>query len=309
MSKIRLIQDMNKMATNIIKRLCQKDVIAILDGDKHLHDSQGNEVSMTYLTGSDIFALFELMNFETHLEYGASRWLIMQEFLERSIDEGRINESLTYIFEKINPHGVGVNRGSFKETSDYTIEVILNELNSILYNSNVSLKCSNKKIIVITDDAVMLDSPTMNEIIDLNYVHALKERCQDDFSTDNIDGVITKSRTMLEEVFIHIIGDEYDEKEYGGKIDCLFEKAKEKCNISKDRVPSSIKDIVASLNSIVNDIAQLRNNYSESHGVGRTRITLSKAEALLVVNSAITLGEYMLSVFQSSSLNDRMQKI
>lgn len=123
----------------------------------------------------------------------------------------------------------------------------------------------------------------------------------------NYDGILTKSRTMLEEVFIYIIGKEYNKKEYNGKIQKLFEKAKSICNINKTNVPKPVEDIVTCLNSIVNDVAQIRNDYSESHGVGQHRIQLSVAETMLVINSAVTLAEYLLSVYSdSSSLNDRV---
>ena len=58
--------------------------------------------------------------------------------------------------------------------------------------------------------------------IALIHVQTLKERCQKDLASDNYEGVITKSRTMLEEVFIYVIGEEYDRREYKGNIGKMF---------------------------------------------------------------------------------------
>ena len=144
--------------------------------------------------------------------------------------------------------------------------------------------------------------------IALIHVQTLKERCQKDLASDNYEGVITKSRTMLEEVFIYVIGEEYDRREYKGNIGKMFDKVKSICNINKDNVPAPIENTTTCLNSIVNEIAQIRKDYSESHGIGKTRVVLSEAETMLVINSSITLAEYVLSVYSGSSLNERTVK-
>ena len=89
--------------TSIIERICQKDILNILIGDTEIKDEDGNIISMTYLKGSDIFALFDVMNLDSTVEYGNSRWIVMRDFIRSSIEAGCLNDSLTYVFDKIEP--------------------------------------------------------------------------------------------------------------------------------------------------------------------------------------------------------------
>jgi hypothetical protein len=50
------------------------------------------------------------------------------------------------------------------------------------------------------------------------------------------------------------------------------------------------------LEKIVSSIAEMRNNNSDAHGVGSQRISISEHHARLLVNSAMTMAEFILSV-------------
>ncbi|WP_410075287.1 abortive infection family protein [Anaerostipes sp.] len=54
--------------------------------------------------------------------------------------------------------------------------------------------------------------------------------------------------------------------------------------------------MLSGLEKIVQSIAEMRNANSDAHGVGSRRIIIRGCEARLVMNSAITFCEYMISV-------------
>ena len=54
--------------------------------------------------------------------------------------------------------------------------------------------------------------------------------------------------------------------------------------------------MLSGLEKIVPSIAEMRNANSDAHGVGSRRIIIRECEARLVMNSAITFCEYMISV-------------
>lgn len=63
-----------------------------------------------------------------------------------------------------------------------------------------------------------------------------------------------------------------------------------------DELDRRIKELLSGLESIVSSIAEMRNNYSDSHGIGSSRIRIKEHHAILVVNSALTMSEFLLSV-------------
>ena len=60
-----------------------------------------------------------------------------------------------------------------------------------------------------------------------------------------------------------------------------------------------VNELLNGINQIVNAVASMRNMNSDAHGVGTSRITINKREALLVANSSMMVAEYWLSVFNN----------
>ncbi|KOR11871.1 hypothetical protein AMC75_12070 [Staphylococcus carnosus] len=55
--------------------------------------------------------------------------------------------------------------------------------------------------------------------------------------------------------------------------------------------------MLSGLEKIVNAVAQMRNNYSDSHGAGSRRIKVNKREAKLIMNATITYCDYLTEIF------------
>jgi hypothetical protein len=56
-----------------------------------------------------------------------------------------------------------------------------------------------------------------------------------------------------------------------------------------------VNSLLSGLEKIVQAVAEMRNANSDAHGVGSRRIVIRESEARLVMNSAITFCEYMIS--------------
>lgn len=141
-----------------IECICQREILDILIGDKKVYDMDGNELSMKYLRGSDIFALFDVMGLETDLQNGYSRWVVMDDFIKASIKANCINASLTYLFKNIDPSKVSYRNVDPKETMNHIIETILNEINLYLIKCDVTIKLVQGKIVVNEGSSPIIDS-------------------------------------------------------------------------------------------------------------------------------------------------------
>ena len=136
-----------------------------------------------------------------------------------------------------------------------------------------------------------------NEYIKTIHSQALKCIAENDF-----DSVVTKSRTLLEEVFCYGIEqkDKEIEMKERGNINKLYKRIRELYNMNtEDNLDNRIKKLLSGLNTIVDAIAEIRNNNSDAHGIGKNRIKISKHHANLVLNSATTLAEFVLSVIEN----------
>ena len=61
-----------------------------------------------------------------------------------------------------------------------------------------------------------------------------------------------------------------------------------------------INKLLSGLENIVQSIAEMRNNGSDSHGLGIKRINISDYHARLAVNSSTIMADFILSVSQNS---------
>ena len=61
-----------------------------------------------------------------------------------------------------------------------------------------------------------------------------------------------------------------------------------------------VNDLINGLNKVVNAIGSMRNIGGDAHGLGENRLRVLDYHARLLVNSAITIAEFMLSVKDSS---------
>lgn len=133
--------------------------------------------------------------------------------------------------------------------------------------------------------------------IDREYIKTLSDRAMSDVNDGNFDSAITKSRTLLEEVFCYVIEKKGETPSESGDIGKLYNQVKQLNNMHQDKdIDKRINGLLSGLEKILSAIAEMRNKGSDSHGIGAKRINISEHTARLFVNSAMTMADFILAV-------------
>ncbi|EGQ2707392.1 abortive infection family protein [Staphylococcus pseudintermedius] len=300
--------------------LASKEIVDLFLGDKRVNSEsddkfESNGYTMPYMTHSDINALapiFGITNIENVSDYNRLNkmaWLIEQcyklnkenKLLKYFLDVTR------YIPNKREETSIYTNEELKKETLK-EVEAYFNHINNILNFSDKKLIYLNKKYKIID---LIEDSQVTHDIdkhINFDYVRNFPFRLKDNLEDENYDTVITQSRTLLEEVYIHIL--EYSNKDYNsakGNLQKLNSMVKTELKMKNNRdYDKRINELLSGLNKINDAIGKMRNENSDSHGVGSKRININRREAKLVMNSAIIICDYILEIFEDNKNNNKI---
>ena len=283
-----------KSGFDLLKR---KDIIQILDGDELLGSQTDKLLRMPYLSGQDLCMLSD--QFGLHQEYGASRWTYLDNLLGYLIERERCDELLCHLFDLERFHHLEslsdptevMNK--HQEICDATID----RINSKLALGRHELQYVGGHFYISeTGSKVVIETPYIKRI-DVPYVLDLSERCKEDFLQGNFDSVISKSRTLIEEVLVHILESKDESVTAKGNIEKLYNQVKNCLNMQQDKsYDGRVNSLLYGLERIVESIGAMRNLNSDAHGVGKNRIKVKEREAKLAMNSAITFCEYILSI-------------
>lgn len=290
--------------------LKSKDIIAILDGDFQIEEVDGIRIAMPYLSGPMLCELSQ--KFGCYQEYywgnsskpNLSRWQYMDNILEYVIKENKVSQLLSYMMakerfsdtlRKLN------NVNDIEKMYKYIVQKVIEQINSILYFGGHELVIINNQYIVKNiDEKISINAPNIN-VVDRDYIKDLSERAMKDIDEGNLDSAITKSRTILEETFCYAIEIKGEEPSDSGDIGKLYKQVKDLYNMHANKdMDKRINKLLSGLENIVQSIAEMRNNGSDSHGLGSKRINISDYHARLAVNSSTTMAEFILSISQNS---------
>ena len=133
------------------------------------------------------------------------------------------------------------------------------------------------------------------------YIKNISERIIADINNKEYDSAITKSRTLLEEVFCFVIEEKDEVPSDKGDIGKLYNHVKQLYNMhqSKD-IDKRINGLLSGLEKILTAISEMRNINSDAHGVGSRRINIEEHHAQLFANSAITMANFILAVYENN---------
>ncbi len=294
--------------SNMFELLRNKSILAILDGDVdfgeiEMIDSKGNiKISMPYLSGPvlcDISSRFGLP-----VTYGwnggtQSRWAYLDDLLVYCIENHRESDLLSFLFSK--GQFVDKLKGHTPEVieSAYTkiVETVVGQINGSLYfGGNELVSVGDRFVIKKIGVPVKVAAPAI-KTIDRDYIVKLSERAMQDVIEGNYDSAITKSRTLLEEVFCYVIEKKGETPSENGDIGKLYNHVKQLYNMHQDKdIDKRINGLLSGLEKILSAIAEMRNKGSDSHGVGAKRINIAEHHARLFVNSAMTMADFVLAV-------------
>ncbi len=300
------------MKSNKFELLREKGILSILDGDVDFGTLVFNDIdtdikiSMPYLSGP---ALCEISNkFGLPITYGwnggaQSRWVYLDNLFVHCIRNNRESDLLSFLFSKGQfAHKL---KGQTPDAIEYAhtkiVDTVIKQINGALYfGGNELVQIGTTFVVREIGSTVTVATPSVTTI-DRAYIKDISERAMKDVLDENYDSAITKSRTLLEEVFCYVIERKGGEPSESGDIGKLYNQVKELYNMHQCKdMDKRINGLLSGLEKILSAIAEMRNKGSDSHGVGAKRITIADHHARLFVNSAMTMADFVLAVSEKA---------
>lgn len=281
--------------------LINRKVIDILIGDTVVLGSYG----LPYMSGPDLCQVCSQFGLSKTYTWGgvnSSRWTYMQSLLVFMNKQGRVSELLCYLFDHVRFSYLN-SLGDIEKINETHRQIV----NAAIDNINAQLLAARKELRVLNNSFVLSDIGTKTVIetpkikaVTYQYIRELPERIKDDLQNKDYDSVITKSRTLLEEVLIYII-EKLTKERYksNGDLIKIYQEATGLLNMRQKREwDKRVNELLGGLHKIVNAISSMRNMNSDAHGAGAGRLNINEREALLAANSARMLAEYWLSIYE-----------
>ena len=292
--------------------LKDKEIISLMIGDEKISANMSFQtLIMPYMSGKDICDLANLLGLKIiYNEEKLSRKEYMERVLDYSIENNLINKLFKELFELKRFRKVCNEISSYygmDEMAIYwnTIYEFMNSINKILLYSKcyIEYNLENFNFSLIDNDSQIVLSTEIIENIDNKYIKKIQEQALDVIKTGDYDSAITKSRTMLEEVFIYGIEEKGLKVEAKGNIIKLYNQFKSDYNLNtSSELDNRVNDLISGFNKIVDSVARMRDLNSDSHGAGARRITIDRNIAVLYVNSAVTLSNFFLSLVEKNKM-------
>lgn len=285
------------MKDDSFKILRKKEFYEFLEGSgPTLAEYKGTEYGMPYYTASELASI--CTNFGCGDYPGGSRWTYVEALLDFAIAEERCDELLCFFFSEERFSNLNDLR-----TMDEIDTVYQSIVKAAIAYINTTIRLSRRELvfadghfyIVETGKKPVIETPKLN-ILSVPYVLGLRERCNNDLLSGNFDSVITKSRTMIEEILVQILENNKCFNIPRGDIIKQYNEVKNLYGMQQSKeYDARINSLLSGLERIVQAVAEMRNANSDAHGVGSRRINIRECEARLVMNASITFCEYILS--------------
>lgn len=297
---------------NNFKILLNRKIYDIIDGDTKFgyYTFEDNNskipISMPYLSGSSICNISG--QFGLHQNYSwkgknLSRWQYLENLFIFCIENNKISDLLSFLFNKYEFYKMFSDHNSIILENAYShfVNKIIDNINNFLLFSDNKISIINDKFIISKkSDCLAIKAPAIKSI-NREYIKNISERALNDINNNDFDSAITKSRTLIEEVFCHTIEYKCITPVTSGKISELYKQVKDLYHMHFDNdMDIRIKTLLSGLEKIISSISEMRNKNSDAHGVGSKRLEIKDYHARLFVNSAMTISEFILSVQKNS---------
>ena len=139
------------------------------------------------------------------------------------------------------------------------------------------------------------------EAFDPETVHAQWQKALDR-RTDDPDGAITAARTLLETTCKHILDDAQVTYPEDADLPRLWALCADTLNLAPHQHQEQVfKAILGNCQSVVNNIAAIRNRVGDAHGQGRKAVKPKPRHAELAVNLAGTMASFLISTSKERS--------
>lgn len=302
-----MLQEQSKL-----ELLRSKYIFAILDGDTKLGTlnikgrNTNIEISMPYLSGKKLCEISTRFGLAVSYESNSSksRWNYLDDLFLYCIKNERASDLLSFIFsqEQFVDTLIKLPKDEQDEAYAQIINKVIDQINDYLHpGGNKLVQIQNKFVIQNRKTNISVAAPLIKKI-DRKYVKDLSDRALNDVARGEYDSAITKSRTLLEEVFCYVIEQKGDKPSESGNIGKLYSQVKQLYNMHQSKeIDKSINELLSGLEKILSAIAEMRNKESDSHGVGAKRMNIEEHHARLFVNSAMTMADFILAISNKSS--------
>lgn len=233
-----------------------------------------------------------------------SRWQYLDNLLNHCAKNNKCSDLLSHLFSK--KQFVSLLSGSTPKVIDESykliVEEVISRINGLLYFGGNELAIVGDRFIVRKiGEKIEIQAPKIKSI-NREYIKSISSRAIEDIEKKNFDSAITKSRTLLEEVFCYAIEKKGDTPTTSGNMSELYKQVKGHYNMHTDpNVDRRINTLLSGLEKIVSSISEMRNKDSDAHGVGSARINIEEHHARLFVNSAVLMADFILSIEQNSN--------
>lgn len=290
-----------------------KDIIAILDGDAKYGtfnaDDTAFTVSMPYLSGPDLCSLSTLFGLPATYTWGGtnlSRWQYLDNLLEYCIKNNECSDLLSYLFSEKQFSKIlfGYSVDIIEKTYKNITGEIIKQINGLLhFGRNELMVIGGKFVVKKIGSKFEIEVPKI-KAIDRVYIKDISGRAMYDVENSNYDSAITKSRTLLEEVFCYVIEKKNEIPSTSGDVAILYKQVKTCYNMHADKnMDKRINTLLSGLEKIISGISEMRNKDSDAHGVGAKRIGIDEYHARLLVNASMTMADFILSVESKNNTN------
>ena len=297
---------------NIEKGLCSKTILRILQGDVSVgyytpeNSTEKIELKMPYLSGPDICDLANKFGISLEYDGTRSRWQYIFDLISGCTETGILPKLLNYLFSQnyVSRNFENVDRVFITDVCQETVDAVIERINAEWVLGDIKLVKSGKKYELQQISSTFM--PQIPKITHINrkYIQHLFERASNDIQNSDFDGAISKSRTLLEEVFCFMIERRDETSSNKGDIAKLYNQVKQLYGMHENKeFDSRINDLLSGINKIVDSISRMRNIAGDAHGLGSRRIGLSEHHAKLVLNSACCLADFMFSVCDNKTSN------
>ena len=292
----------------------------MLDGDEIFGDFEAYDtgfycgitdlkISMPRLSGPDICSIAKM--FGSTIEYtGAkSRCQYMFDLIDFGIVSGKIPNILAYLFDESNftrNLNTELNKDELKKYYDLSVKNALERINAILHFGGNKIVIDNQMVLIVSNNVENTEISLKNvKSVDRDYIKLLSQRAISNINNENYDSALTQARTILEETFDYVLEKRNIQPSTKGDINRLYKQVKDEYKMHENRdADKRINRLLSGLENIVSAVSEMRNKSSDSHGVGKKRLTIDKHHARLAVNAATIMADFILSVEKKATGKD-----
>lgn len=220
-----------------------------------------------------------------------SRWIYSSEKIASSNGTDRLR---TILENFVDPRRFG--------GDEVLVDKIAEQINSLIkYDGFALIKNGNQY--EVADVQGNFIKPVTSKAIGHEFIAEQIEKCQQKIATEDFNGAITNSRTLVEAILIHVIESiEKQEVKNDGNVINLWTRAKKalKIDLKKDEIPDFVFQIISGLDTSINGLAGLSNNAGDRHA---NKFNTKRHHAKLSVNLAMTLSDFLVDIMNERGQN------